>query len=82
MQQKLNPGGDIGPTNRNISIKKQLIKVDTQPTSCLSGTGNAFVSGAEGLRFKSCASQIKHSVANGLPLLQHFFKRSCVAWLQ
>ena len=28
-------------------------------------SGNAFVSGAEGLRFKSRAGQIGHSVANG-----------------
>ena len=35
---------------------------------------NAFVSGAEDLRFKSQAGQIEHIVANGLPLLHHFFK--------
>ena len=38
-----------------------------------------FVSGAEGLRFKSQASQIgRVSVANGLPQLRYFFKRRCV----
>ena len=42
-------------------------------------SGNAFASGAEGLRFKSWAGQIGHSVANGSPPLQHFFERSCVA---
>ena len=31
----------------------------------------AFVSGTEGLRFKSLTGQIKHSVANGLPPLRH-----------
>ena len=36
-------------------------------------SGNAFVSGAGGLRFKSWAGQIGHSVANGSPLLEHFF---------
>ena len=45
-------------------------------------SGNAFVSGAGGLRFKSRAGQIGHSVANGSPLLQHFFERSCVARAQ
>ena len=42
-------------------------------------SGNAFVSGAGGLRFKSRPGQIEHSVANGLPPLRHFFERSCVA---
>ena len=37
-------------------------------------SGNAFVSGAEGLRFKSRVGQIGHSVANDLPPLRHFFK--------
>ena len=31
-----------------------------------------FVSGVEGLRFKSQANQIGHNVANVLPLLQYF----------
>ena len=45
-------------------------------------SGNAFVSGAGGLRFKSQAGQIGHSVANGSPPLRHFFERSCVARAQ
>ena len=45
-------------------------------------SGNAFVSGAGGLRFKSQAGQIGHSIANGSPPLRHFFKRSCVARAQ
>ena len=45
-------------------------------------SGNAFVSGAGDLRFKSQAGQIGHSVANGSPPLRHFFKRSCVARAQ
>ena len=49
------------------------------PAYCKSGpaiarlvgvTGNAFVSGAGGLRFKSQAGQIGHSVANGSPPLR------------
>ena len=36
----------------------------------------------EGLRFKSQASHIEHSVANTSPPLQDFFKRSCVAQVQ
>ena len=43
---------------------------------------NEFVSEAGGLRFKFWAGQIGHSVANGLPLLRHFFERSCIAWPQ
>ena len=39
-------------------------------------SGNAFASGAGGLKFKSRAGQMGHSVANGLPLLQHFFESS------
>ena len=35
------------------------------------------VFGTEGLRFKSRAGQIGHSVANGSPPLLHFFKRCC-----
>ena len=42
-------------------------------------SGNAFVSGAGGRRFKSRAGQFEHSVANGSPPLQHFFEKSCVA---
>ena len=44
--------------------------------------GNAFVSGAGVLGFKSLADQIGHSVANGSPPLQYFFERSCVARAQ
>ena len=43
---------------------------------------NAFVSGARGLRFKSRAGQIGHSVANSSPPLRHFFERSSLAWAQ
>ena len=42
-------------------------------------SGNAYVSGAGGLRFKSRVRQIEHSVANGLPQLRHFLAVSCVA---
>ena len=45
-------------------------------------SGNAFVPEAGGLRFKSRAGQIEHSVANGSPPLRHFFERSCVARVQ
>ena len=45
-------------------------------------SGNAFVSGAGGLRFKSRTVQIGHSVANGSPPLRHFFEWSCVARAQ
>ena len=45
-------------------------------------SGNVFVSGTGGLRFKSRAGQIRHSVANGLPPLRHYFERSCVVRVQ
>ena len=41
--------------------------------------GNVLGSGTGGLRLKSRAGQIGHSVANGSPGLRYFFKRSCVA---
>ena len=44
-------------------------------------SGNKFVFGAGGLRFKSRAGQIEHSVANGSPPLRHFFQKSCVGVL-
>ena len=44
-----------------------------QPVSWLSG--NAFVSGMEGLRFKSRVGQIGHSVANGSPFIAAIFLR-------
>ena len=51
--------------------------LNTYPASWSSG--NAFVSGAGGLRFKSRAGQIAHSVANGSPPLPYFFDWSCGA---
>ena len=64
----------------NIAKLIQQIKNDTTPVGWSSG--NAFVSGAGDLRFKSWACQIGHSVANGSLPLQHFFERSCVARAQ
>ena len=43
---------------------------------------NAFVFRAGGQRFKTRAGQIRRSIANGSPPLQHFFKRSCAVWMQ
>ena len=45
-------------------------------------SGNAFISGAGGLGFKSRTGQIGHSVASGSPPLWHFFERSSVARAQ
>ena len=45
-------------------------------------SSKAFISGAGGSRFKSQDNQIERSVANSSPPLHHFFKRSCVAWVQ
>ena len=47
-----------------------------RPDSWLNG--NAFISVAKGLSFKSRVGQIKHSVVNDLLLLRHFVERSCV----
>ena len=47
----------------------KLIQSVSAPAGWLSG--NAFVSGAGGLRFKSLADQIGHSVASGSPPLRH-----------
>ena len=43
---------------------------------------NLFVYESVGLKFKFPAGEIRHSVANGSPLLRHFFERSCVARAQ
>ena len=62
-----------------------ILKVSTNPNYFASqnwnqpaswSSCNAFVSKAEGLRFKSLGGQIERSVANGLPPLRHFFKRA------
>ena len=45
-------------------------------------SGNALVSGAEGLKFKHWAGQIRRSVANGFSPLRHFSERICVALAQ
>ena len=63
-----------------IKVEFLFLKIRYRLASWLSG--NAFVSGARGLRFKSRAGQIGHSVANGSPPLRHFFERSCVARAQ
>ena len=58
----------------NTKVEKMtLIQLHRNPLA-----GDAFVSVAGGLRFKSLASHDGHSVANGWPPLQHFFKGSCV----
>ena len=43
---------------------------------------NVFISVKNGLEFKSCAVQTRHSNADGLPLVCHFFKTSCSACRQ
>ena len=65
------------PHQLNIEHNRLAFTQTTQLRS--SGHANVFVSGAGGLRFKSRAGQIGHSVANGSPPLRHFFERSCVA---
>ena len=65
---------------RSTALPLELEKTPVGPASWSSG--NAFVSGAGGLRFKSRVGQIGHSVANGSPPLRHFFEWSCVARAQ
>ena len=76
----------LGKTLTMVSlILHQISSTNEEPvckfSSCRPG-GYVFVSGAGGLRFKSWAGQIGHSVANGSLPLQHFFKRSLVGWVQ
>ena len=58
---------------RCVRFDQSKIKPQTSWSS-----GNAFVSGAGGRRFKPCAGQIELNVANGLPQLRHFFEKSSV----
>ena len=69
-----------GPSPLLVLLKNMLCVKSSLPAS--KSNCNAFVSGAGGLRLKSRASQIGHSVANGSPRLRHFFKRSYVARAQ
>ena len=57
------------PSRDNLIIVKRLIW----------SSGNAFVSGANGLGFNSRAGQIECSVAKSSSPLRHLFERSCVA---
>ena len=41
-------------------------------------SGNEFIFGVGGLRFKSRADQIGHSLDNSSPSLQYFFESSCM----
>ena len=74
------------PENVRLQLQLQLQQIRVINYnfvySASGSSGNAFVSGAGGRRFKSRARQIGNSVANGSPSLQHFFERSCVARAQ
>ena len=61
-------------------VNANFFKLFLEPASWWSG--NAFVSEAGGLRFKSRTGQIERDVANCSPTLRHFFERSCVAQAQ
>ena len=72
-----------------LTITNQLIEIQIQhnintklTTTGQLSSGNTFVSGAGGLRFKSRSGQIEHSAATGSLPLQHFFERSSVARAQ
>ena len=73
----------------SVIINSKFTKLDNAVWDCYSSStlaswssGNAFVSGAGGLRFKSRAGKIGQSVVNGSPPLRHFFEKSCVARAQ
>ena len=68
--------------NVAVVINFEALKLNRIWTVSCWSRGNAFVSGAGGLRFKSRAGQIGQSAANGSPTLQHFFERSCAARAQ
>ena len=70
----------IADSLKKISLVGTLLVAEYEKTSWSSG--NVFIFGAGGLRFKSWTGQIEHSVANSSPLLRHFFIRSCVAQVQ
>ena len=57
-------------SNKNININQNL------PTANRSNA-IAFASRTGGPGFNSCSGQIGHTVANGLPQLQLFFKGIC-----
>ena len=75
MSKPNNGGGVVALTIKEIKISASIL-----PASWSSG--NAFVSEAGGLSFKSRAGHIGHSVVNGSPPLQPFFEWSCVAGAQ
>ena len=54
-----------------------LLEIDH---NVMAATYQRFNSEAVGQRFKTRAGQIRQSIANGSPLLRHFFRRSCVTW--
>ena len=69
--------------NRFIVKKINLIVLDKkQPSSWSSGNGGRIRLWSVRSEVQISASQIGHSVANGWPLLRHFFRRSCVARAQ
>ena len=63
-----------------VEENAKYLTIICDKTSC--SRGNAFVSGAGGLRLKSRAGQIKHNAAHSSLPLQHFFERSCAARAQ
>ena len=67
---------------KKVIIFNTKISLVTHDWAEINEEGNAFVSGEGGLRFKSRAGQIGHSVANGSPLLQRFFEWICVTRAQ
>ena len=63
-------------TQIQLKFYKQRVGIYFKFSSLSSG--NTIVSRAGGLRFKSRADKIRHSVANDSPPLRYFFETSCV----
>ena len=65
---------------QNKIFKTSIIKLIAKGTKQINqSSGNAFVSKAGSLRFKTRAGQTKHSaIANGVLSLRNFFERSCI----
>ena len=73
---------EVKPMKNNLARNGQIQNdnpfLEVLIASASWSSGNVFVSGAGGQRFKSRAVQIGHSVVNDSPPLQHFFERNCV----
>ena len=66
--------------NRSIIFVLNLVSIIIINSKLPSG--NAFVSGAGGQKFKSRSAKIGHGGTNGSPSVQDVFERSYIAWVK